>query len=155
MNKIKGFEADNLAGLDPANKARWVLDGDINPPKDFKCKVCTKTHAKFKCEYKCKHCKRKGSHLSENCFFKNKKEADPEKEKNKRDRSSRRGDQRRQRKKGISPKPTRGRARCTHSSQSLRLQTGIQPVQRKRTIQQKMTNPTNQGVSKTEQEDSK
>ena len=28
MNKIKGFKADNLAGLDPANKARWVQEGD-------------------------------------------------------------------------------------------------------------------------------
>ena len=46
-------------------------DGDVqkDPPKEYKCRICTKVHPKFKCKYECQHCSRKG-HRSEQCWTK-------------------------------------------------------------------------------------
>ena len=46
-------------------------DGEVpkDPPKEYKCRICTKVHPKFKCKYECDHCSRKG-HRAEQCWTK-------------------------------------------------------------------------------------
>ena len=59
--KLKGLEADHLATADKT-AARQVN-------QEFMCKICNKKHARGKCSYTCKHCKRMG-HKSEVCWVK-------------------------------------------------------------------------------------
>ena len=58
---IKGVQDDRQVNL---VKPR---DGVKLPKKEVLCKICQKTHQKFKCTYRCKHCNRKG-HRSEACW---------------------------------------------------------------------------------------
>jgi hypothetical protein len=108
MNNIKGHEADNLAGVDTKNRVNFV-DGE-GAKREYLCRLCKKMHEKWKCSVQCDTCKKRGSHVTADCFHKDKGVVDPKKQK--RDRSHEKGDKRRQRKRAGTPKP-RGRARRT------------------------------------------
>jgi hypothetical protein len=123
MNKIKGYEADSLAGVDTKNRVNFVEEGLTK--REYLCRLCNKKHAKFKCSVQCSTCKRKGSHLTADCFHKDKSDVDSEK--SKRDRSQGRGDKRRQRKRGGElPSQTKAEPGALALSQSQKLRTELQ-----------------------------
>ena len=68
---IQQQESDSIAtkGVQDDRKVNLVKPGDgvKLPKKEVLCKICQKTHQKFKCTYQCKHCNRKG-HRSEACW---------------------------------------------------------------------------------------
>ena len=95
QSKISGEEsnANAIASSVNTNKVKEIKQ------KGFSCRFCKKSHARNECTYECSHCKRKGSHFSNDCYFKNKGE------KNKRNRSkSRDRQERRTRKRDKSPR---------------------------------------------------
>ena len=69
---IQQQESDFIAskGVHEDKKVNLVKkDEEENKPpqkKEIFCKICQKTHQKFKCAYRCSHCSRKG-HRSESC----------------------------------------------------------------------------------------
>ena len=82
---IKGYEADDLAANGRKHQANFI-DTSNGENKEFRCRLCKKTHIRGECNYKCKHCKKHG-HLSERCFFRpqaqeKEKPKDPKEEKN-------------------------------------------------------------------------
>ena len=71
---IQQQESDSIAskGAQGDTKVHLVKpeDGEVKgPKKEILCKICQKTHPKFKCSYRCMHCSRKG-HRSEVCWQK-------------------------------------------------------------------------------------
>ena len=63
LEKIKGVEA-------VADKTSIRKTGETG---EWKCRICSKTHAKGKCGYTCPTCKKKGRR-EENCWFKDKRD---------------------------------------------------------------------------------
>ena len=70
---IQQQESDSIAykGVQEDKKVNLVKPEDDTkvPKKEILCKICQKTHQKFKCAYRCVHCSRKG-HRSESCWNK-------------------------------------------------------------------------------------
>ena len=68
---IQQQECDSIAskGVQEDRKVNLVKPEDEVklPKKEILCKICQKTHPKFKCGYQCMHCSRKG-HRSESCW---------------------------------------------------------------------------------------
>ena len=68
---IQQQESDSIAskGVQEDRKVNLVKPEDEVklPKKEILCKICQKTHPKFKCGYRCMHCTRKG-HRSESCW---------------------------------------------------------------------------------------
>ena len=70
---IQQQESDSIAskGVQEDKKVNLVKPEDDTkvPKKEILCKICQKTHQKFRYAYRCVHCSRKG-HCSESCWNK-------------------------------------------------------------------------------------
>ena len=53
------------------NNVKTQEDGEVpkEPQKEYTCRICTKKHPKFKCQYVCHFCSCKGHH-AESCWTK-------------------------------------------------------------------------------------
>ena len=84
LGKIKGIEADFNANGDKST-IRAVNEGE------YLCRLCKKFHKKGKCEIVCRHCKKRGSHKSDNCWEKHGRDNVEEKKRGREDSKDRSG----------------------------------------------------------------
>ena len=78
MTYILSQEADDIAkkNTQQASRVNHVTAEKEDERKKIDCRVCGKSHPRFRCQVKCEHCRKPG-HRIENCWTKHPKQAPP------------------------------------------------------------------------------